>query len=165
MTNLPLSISGTNLVLAETLTKPKVKTVAGVTTTTPGHPYHCFRIPPAANFGTGVPWPALNKDLPTSVEIDGLVIPLEAGFTAAEVTDRVTKKVTHKDPRPKVSAKGTALFPSIGEEKAYSVNISLRKDGTWNITISVNGTRSASPESGMARADANQAALRAFMGL
>ena len=103
--------------------------------------YHGFygTNPKTAAFGAQLP--ALGPDLPTSVEIDGVDIPLERGMTRSEkkVTDSVTKvvTVTKVTPRPKASFEGQVFLPSFGTNRQVKVIVSLRQDETWHVIAMV----------------------------
>lgn len=120
----------------------------------------------------GVQLPALTTDLPTSVEIDGVEITLEQGFTAAEKRKKEkdgTTTVTKVTPRPKASFDGKVDLPTFGTSRQVKAIVSVRQDGTWNVIVMVTDVPSpASPEERAAKAatkaqsnlDAILAALR-----
>lgn len=137
-------VAGTTLPILETPVKDK------------DHTYYAFRLPNEKASPYGIGWDALATTLPTSVTIDGQYIALQASLTPAEDKDGKPKVQ-----RNRVSGRGTAAFPSIGE-KAYSVSISETTSGLWNIKVTLN-RGSATPESRQATAQAKVAANRAAM--
>lgn len=142
MTNLSLTIAG------RTSDEALRENMTAATKAEPfGHAWHSFRPANEKVSGFGFSISPLADALPTSVAIDGVAIALTPGLTPSEFTDRKTGVVTTKVPRRKVTATGTATFPSLGETKAYEVNISETSNGQWNLKISVHRERSsASPE-------------------
>lgn len=155
MKHLTLTISGQSLPILETEAKS-------------GNKYFTFREPHHKNGMTGVMIPALATDLPTEVLVDGVKIPLEHGLTSATTRDEagVTIQIPEADRRLRASGSVTTTFPTIGEERTAQVAISMRKDGGWQVKVTVNrGTGAASPASAAKRQATTMAALQALMGL
>ena len=113
----------------------------------------------------GVRLPALDAELPTSIEIDGHTVDLSIALEDESYTDRFTKKVKVRKVRHmQAKAKGTFESTTLNEPRAYSVTISDIGDDLWNVKVDVHrtsGTNSASPESKQAAAAATLAAFLA----
>jgi hypothetical protein len=155
MKHLKLTINGATLPILETEAKS-------------GNKYFTLREPHHKNGMTGIAIPALAETLPTSVQVDGITIPLEHGLTAATSRDEagVTITIPENERRLRASGSATATFPTIGEERTATVAISLRKDGGWQVKITVNrGTGAASPANAAKRQATTMAALQALMGI
>lgn len=172
MGNIPFTFAGLDVALGEHTTKDdETKT------------YHCFGRP--SMFGTSIP--ALEPDLPDFVVVDGIVLTLEHGLTAAEVPvrgkdgkpvkgadgKRVMVAVPEDERRPRASYEGSHELPSLGGEKrTVSVAISATKDGGWNVKATVNRKNLESPEERQARLhesakkrqQSNLAAIMAALG-
>lgn len=155
MGHLTLTIAGQTLPILETEAKS-------------GNKYHTFREPHHKNGMSGVAIPALATSLPTEVLVDGITIPLEHGLTPATRRDEagVTIAIPENERRKNATGAVTTVFPTIGEQRTATVGISARKDGGWNIKVTVNrGTGAASPASAAKRQTTTMAALQALMGL
>jgi hypothetical protein len=155
MKHLKLTINGATLPILETEAKS-------------GNKYFTLRAPHHKNGMTGIEIPALAETLPASVEIDGLTVKLEHGLTSATSRDEAGVVITIPESERRLRASGTltATFPTIGEERTATVAISLRKDGGWQVKVTVNrGTGAASPASAAKRQATTMAALQALMGL
>jgi hypothetical protein len=138
-----------------------------------GQFYHGFHKPGTKYTGFGEQIPALSPDLPTSVDVDGVTIPLTAGFTSSE---KKTKQkdgsfvVTKVTPRPKASHDAAVALPTFGhEKKQVKVIVSLTQAGTWNVIAQVTKVPSpASPEERAERAakkaSTNLEAIMAALG-
>lgn len=150
--NLSFAFSGRTLGLLETPVKDKE------------HTYHAFRKGATATM-YGEQIPALAETLPAFVVIDGITIALVHGLTA-EFDYKTKATIPAADRRPRASAQGTETFPTIGEERSFSVALSVTKAGTWNVKASVRRVASVSPEDRKAtaqtKAQANLAALEAL---
>jgi hypothetical protein len=125
------------------------------------HTYYALRLPNKPASPYGLPWKKLADELPTKVTIDGQTINLEAGKTPA-----VDQQGKPKVQRNRVAGRGSRLFPSIGEEKAYAVSISETTTGGWNIKVTLNrGSGSVSPEQRAATSRAKEQANADAMAL
>jgi hypothetical protein len=114
----------------------------------------------------GVKVPALDAQLPTSIEIDGHTVDLTIAMQDASYTNRMTKKVVvRKERHLQATADGTFTSPTLGEVRAYGVTITDTGDDVWNIKITVNrgngGGGTVSPVSKQASAAATLAAFLA----
>jgi hypothetical protein len=148
---LVMNILGTPLPLLETQRKPK----EGETEV---HTYYCFRESGSTAVRFGVKVEALDEKLPTQVEIDGVVVSLERGLTAAEFRNSSgqTIAIAQADRRNRVSTKQFQVVPSLVDESAgdtglRNVEVSISETsnvGVWNVKVVVNrsGLNSASPE-------------------
>jgi hypothetical protein len=150
-TTIAFTIAGLPLALFETVVQPK----KGSTTPT-GRTYYCFREPnKPSDYGFGVQISALDVDLPTSVEVDGVEFTTTLGKTAASfkrpvhVIDETTgKKVLDAKGKPvvKLDDKGKAVYETVivpEDERRASVTYtgnttlpSLGDERTLKVTIS-----------------------------
>lgn len=148
---LVMNVAGTSLPLLQTQVKPR-----------PGdteiHTYYCFREPTRTSGAFGVKIEPASEQLPTQVEIDGVVVSLERGLTAASYTEKrngqsVTVVVPEDKRRPRVASKTFQTFPNLADGddtgiRNVDVSISETNDGLWNVKVVVNrsGLNSVSPQ-------------------
>jgi len=155
---LVLNVLGKNFPLLETQVKPREGDTEIRT-------YYCFRESGAKSVRFGVKIQAQGEALPTQVTIDGVVVSLERGLTAATYNEtkvvngkKVSTEVTvpEEKRRPRASTKQYQVIPSLVDESASdtgirNVEVSISETsapGVWNAKIVVNrsGLNSASPE-------------------
>lgn len=151
--SIPFTIAGLDLGLLEHEVKDSDRT------------YHCFGKP--SMFGNTIP--ALETSLPDFVVVDGIVLALEHGLTAAEVPmrDKATGRpikgadgktvmltVPEDERRARVTYEGVHELPTLGEKRTISVAISVTKTGEWNVKVTANRKSLESPEERQARTKA-----------
>lgn len=127
--------------------------------------YYAFRSPNGKYTGFGLQVPATSPTLPTSVEVDGLEIPLKAGLTSATKKDKAGHE-TAVEQRPKASFYGTVELPTLGQ-RTVKIIVSVTKAGAWNVNATAMAPHSVSPEERAAdaakRAATNGDAIKAAL--
>ena len=116
--------------------------------------------------GFGQELPALAPELPTSVELNGVEVPLTLGKTAASYKDRKTNVeviIPEDQRRPRAAGQHVLEIPGLDEPRDVNVAVSITKAGTWNVKVKItrHGDNSVSPEAANERAQKALAALLA----
>lgn len=161
---LVLNIGGKDFPMLETQRKPRPGETEIST-------YYCFRESGSKTVRFGVKIPAQGEHLPTQVTVDGVVVYLELGKTAASykeynevVVDGKVKRVAteiaipEEKRRPEARSQTFQTIPSLVSTDESAVDSGIRNvevsisetqtPGVWNVKAVVNrsGLSSASPE-------------------
>jgi len=150
---LVLNVAGESFPLLQTQVKPREGD-------TEIHTYYCFREPTRTSGTFGVKVEPASEQLPTQVEIAGVVVFLERGLTAASYKEKrngqtVEVIVPQDKRRARVASKTFQTFPALADPETgdtgirnVDVSISETTDGLWNVKVVVNrsGLNSVSPE-------------------
>lgn len=120
-----LNVSGTDLPLLPTTAKS-------------GNTYHALRKPTKGFNMAGLPIPALAKQLPDHVTIDGVDVELEDVL----VTEYNGEVKVHD---PGTKRRGRAKIKVAGEDRVFKITLSIRKDGLWNCVAVANRGAGGAP--------------------